>query len=117
MGARLGTYQYGFPIKVVCDKRRGGKVTELEPRNLTVKAHAFTRSAAKMIMEAGGRCLLLRPKTQDIVEEVYHPDVPKAERYIFSGKISKRERRRRELLKKVTGEQPDLKEAINASED
>ncbi|GBE59263.1 ribosomal protein L15 [Babesia ovata] len=101
LGARLGRYKRGHPIKVIGGKKYAGVAKPLTVRNLIVKAHAFTRSAAREIMDLGGRCLLLRPKTLDIVEEVYHPDVPRARRYIFSGKISRRERRRREIKARV----------------
>ncbi|EKX72049.1 50S ribosomal protein L15, putative [Theileria equi strain WA] len=101
LGARLGRYQFNHPIKVVGGKRSGGTSASLTAKNLTVKAHAFTKSAAKAIMDNGGKCLLLRPKTHDIVAEVYDPRIPRAKRYIFSGKISKYERKRRELIEKL----------------
>ncbi|CDR97219.1 50S ribosomal protein L15, putative [Babesia bigemina] len=101
LGARLGRYKRGHPIKVIGGKKYAGVAKPLTVRNLIVKAHAFTRSAAREIMDLGGRCMLLRPKTVDIVEEEYHPDVPRARRYIFSGKISRRERRRREIKQRI----------------
>ncbi|KAK2197006.1 bifunctional Ribosomal protein L18e-L15P/Ribosomal protein L15 [Babesia duncani] len=101
MGAQLGRYQLNHPIKVVGGKKFNGKSIPLTAKNLTVKAHAFTKSAAKAIMDNGGRCLLLRPRTHDIVAEEYDPRIPRAERYIFSGKISKREKKRRELKRKI----------------
>ncbi|GFE53024.1 ribosomal protein L15 [Babesia ovis] len=104
LGARLGRYKRQHPIKVIGGKKYAGVAQPLTVRNLIVKAHAFTRSAAAEIYKMGGRCLLLRPPTHDIVEEEYHPDVPRARRYIFSGKISRRERRRREIIKRVREE-------------
>ncbi|KAF5153069.1 ribosomal protein L15 [Theileria parva strain Muguga] len=105
IGAKLGRYQLNHPIKVVGDKRaHGEKQTQLTAKNLIVKAHGFTRSAAKAIMDAGGRCLLLRPRTHDIVQEEYDPRVPRAKRYIFAGKISRHERKRREIIKSLKQE-------------
>lgn len=46
----------------------GGK--ELNVRNLTVKAHAFTTSAVEAIEKAGGTCVLVSPTTgKDIIME------------------------------------------------
>ncbi|GIX61673.1 ribosomal protein L15 [Babesia caballi] len=104
LGARLGRYKRNHPIKVIGGKKYGGVAKPLTVRNLIVKAHAFTRSAAREIMDLGGRCMLLRPPTLDIVQEEYHPDVPRARRYIFSGKISRRERRRREIIQRIRNE-------------
>ncbi|XP_954734.1 ribosomal protein L15, putative [Theileria annulata] len=110
IGAKLGRYKLDYPIKVVGDKRaHGEKKTEITSKNLIVKvwnteshsAHAFTKSAAKAIMDAGGKCLLLRPRTHDIVQEEYDPRIPRAKRYIFSGKISRHERKRREIIKSL----------------
>lgn len=101
MGARLGRYKRGLPIKVIGGRKYNGVAKPLTVKNLIVKAHAFTKSAAKEIMDMGGTCLLLRPRTLDIVEEMYHPEIPRALRYIYSGKISRRERRRREIIKRV----------------
>lgn len=104
LGARLGRYKRNHPIKVIGGKKYAGVANPLTVKNLIVKAHAFTKSAAKEIMDMGGKCLLLRPRTLDIVEEIYHPEVPRAKRYIFTGKISRRERRRRAIMKRVVEE-------------
>ncbi|KYF43564.1 ribosomal protein L15 protein, partial [Toxoplasma gondii ARI] len=43
-------------------------------RDCPVKAHAFTKSAARAILALGGRCLLLQRRTQDRVVAEYNPD-------------------------------------------
>lgn len=45
--------------------------------------------------------MLLRPKTLDIVEEEYDPRAPLPYRFMFSGKPSRREIYRRNLLAKL----------------
>ncbi|CDI81819.1 ribosomal protein L15, putative, partial [Eimeria acervulina] len=49
---------------------------ELRVRGLQVKAHAFTRAAARAIIRLGGRCLVLQPKTHDRVVAEFNPDYP-----------------------------------------
>ncbi|CRG95794.1 apicoplast ribosomal protein L15 precursor, putative [Plasmodium gallinaceum] len=102
LGLRIGKYKRRHPIKVVgCNlnkfKMKNGYDFEFYAKNVLVKAHAFTVNAAREIIKHGGRCLLLKKNTHDIVYSEYNPDdenfnrIPK--RIVFSGKPSKVERR------------------------
>ncbi|ETW46166.1 hypothetical protein PFMALIP_05771 [Plasmodium falciparum MaliPS096_E11] len=102
MGLRIGKYKRKHPIKVVgCNlkkfKMKNGYDFEFFAKNVIVKAHAFTVKAAREIIKLGGKCLLLKKNTQDIVYQEYNPDdenlnrIPR--RIVFSGKPSKYERK------------------------
>ncbi|CDO66758.1 apicoplast ribosomal protein L15 precursor, putative [Plasmodium reichenowi] len=102
MGLRIGKYKRKHPIKVVgCNlkkfKMKNGYDFEFFAKNVIVKAHAFTVNAAREIIKLGGKCLLLKKNTQDIVYQEYNPDdenlnrIPR--RIVFSGKPSKYERK------------------------
>ncbi|CRH03862.1 apicoplast ribosomal protein L15 precursor, putative [Plasmodium relictum] len=102
LGLRIGKYKRRHPIKVVgCNlkrfKMKYGYDFEFYAKNVLVKAHSYTVSAAREIIKQGGRCLLLKKNTHDIVYSEYNPDdenfnrIPK--RIVFSGKPSKYERR------------------------
>eukprot|EP00916_Digyalum_oweni_P013424 GHVL01022032.1.p1 GENE.GHVL01022032.1~~GHVL01022032.1.p1 ORF type:complete len:630 (+),score=151.77 GHVL01022032.1:46-1935(+) len=60
------------PVKVV-----GWSLNEEErnffAKNITVQAHAFTRSAARAIVSSGGRCELLQPQRYDRVIGTFDP--------------------------------------------
>ncbi|KAL8269948.1 hypothetical protein Esti_006136 [Eimeria stiedai] len=75
----LGKYRRACPVKVVgpplSQKRLGAAGDgKLKVRGLQVKAHAFTKAAARAIIELGGRCLVLQPMTQDRVVAEFDPD-------------------------------------------
>ncbi|SOV82739.1 apicoplast ribosomal protein L15 precursor, putative [Plasmodium sp. gorilla clade G3] len=102
MGLRIGKYKRKHPIKVVgCNlkkfKMKNGYDFEFFAKYVIVKAHAFTVNAAREIIRLGGKCLLLKKNTQDIVYQEYNPDdenlnrIPR--RIVFSGKPSKYERK------------------------
>ncbi|KJP86154.1 ribosomal protein L15 [Plasmodium fragile] len=102
MGLRIGKYKRKHPIKVVgCNlkkyKMKHGFDFEFYAKHVIVKAHSFTVKAAREIIKLGGRCLLLKKNTQDIVYAEYNPDdenlnrIPR--RIVFSGKPSKYERK------------------------
>ncbi|PFH36584.1 ribosomal protein L15 protein [Besnoitia besnoiti] len=77
-GAALGRFRRDCPVKVVGPSLKAStqakEGTKLSVRNLTVKAHAFTKRAARAIIALGGRCLLLQRRTQDRVVAEYNPD-------------------------------------------
>ncbi|OEH74552.1 ribosomal protein [Cyclospora cayetanensis] len=78
-GVFLGKYARDCPVKVVgppLSRKRLGAAADgsLKVGGLQVKAHAFTRAAARAIIKLGGRCLVLQPKTQDRIVAVFDPD-------------------------------------------
>jgi len=81
------------PIKVVSLNKWEDKNFKLTKKNLTVKAHAFTKPAARQIIALGGKCLVLQKKTHDKVVMEYDPDreghdkIPK--RFVWHGPLPK----------------------------
>ncbi|SBS89507.1 apicoplast ribosomal protein L15 precursor, putative [Plasmodium malariae] len=102
LGLKIGKYKRKHPIKVVgCNlkkfKMKHGFDFKYYAKDVLVKAHAYTVKAAREIIKQGGRCLLLKKNTHDIVYSEYNPDdenfnrIPR--RIVFSGKPSKYERK------------------------
>eukprot|EP00920_Eleutheroschizon_duboscqi_P044125 GHVT01105129.1.p2 GENE.GHVT01105129.1~~GHVT01105129.1.p2 ORF type:complete len:290 (+),score=41.07 GHVT01105129.1:2327-3196(+) len=96
LGVNLGKYKRDALIKVVgapLKARLRGDDCTLRVRNLLVRAHNFTKSAARQIIKLGGKCLLLQPKTHHVVVGEYNPDdialsvIPK--RFVHRGKLPK----------------------------
>ncbi|VWU51426.1 apicoplast ribosomal protein L15 precursor, putative [Hepatocystis sp. ex Piliocolobus tephrosceles] len=119
LGLRIGKYKRRHPIKVIgCNlkkfKMKNGFDFKFYAKNVIVKAHSYTVNAARAIIKNGGRCLLLKKNTQDIVYSEYDPDKPNLNRIprrlVFSGKASKFERKMY-WLKNVKGEKD--KTALN----
>ncbi|ANQ10691.1 Ribosomal protein L15 [Plasmodium coatneyi] len=124
MGLQIGKYKRKHPIKVVgCNlkkyKMKHGFDFEFYAKYVIVKAHSFTVKAAREIIRLGGRCLLLKKNTQDIVYAEYNPDdenlnrIPR--RIVFSGKPSKYERKLH-WLKRVKMEEQRRAEESQANE-
>eukprot|EP00923_Selenidium_pygospionis_P039456 GHVN01068588.1.p1 GENE.GHVN01068588.1~~GHVN01068588.1.p1 ORF type:complete len:628 (+),score=78.89 GHVN01068588.1:72-1955(+) len=67
-GTKLGRLRSGRDYKVVGPSisvwRNRGE-TNLTSKHLTVKAHAFTKRAAREIIAGGGKCVLLQRKTRN----------------------------------------------------
>ncbi|SCM10578.1 apicoplast ribosomal protein L15 precursor, putative [Plasmodium chabaudi adami] len=123
LGLRIGKYKRRHPIKVVgCNlkkfKMKNGYDFKFYAKNVILKAHSYTVKAAREIIKNGGRCLLLKKNTQDIVYSEYNPDdkdlnrIPR--RIVFSGKPSKYERKMY-WLKKVKMENENSKEPVDKS--
>ncbi|KMZ90949.1 50S ribosomal protein L15 [Plasmodium vivax Mauritania I] len=123
MGLRIGKYKRKHPIKVVgCNlkkyKMKHGFDFEFYAKHVIVKAHSFTVKAAREIIRLGGRCLLLKKNTQDIVYAEYNPDdenlnrIPR--RIVFSGKPSKYERKQH-WLRRVKMEEEERHRAGGAA--
>ncbi|SBT78794.1 apicoplast ribosomal protein L15 precursor, putative [Plasmodium ovale] len=119
LGLKIGKYKRKHPIKIVgCNlkkfKMKYGYDFHFFAENVIVKAHAYTVQAAREIIKLGGRCMLLKKNTHDIVYSEYNPDDPNLNRIprriVFSGKPSKYERKLRWLeTVKVAGEQENGK--------
>lgn len=116
LGLRIGKYKRRHPIKVVgCNlkhfKMKYGHDFQFYAKNVIVKAHAYTANAAREIIKLGGKCMLLKKSTLDIVYSHYDPDdeeynrIPR--RIVFSGKPSKFERTLH-WLKKVKKDSSNL---------
>ncbi|EAA17859.1 Ribosomal protein L15 amino terminal region, putative [Plasmodium yoelii yoelii] len=120
LGLRIGKYKRRHPIKVVgCNlkkfKMKNGFDFKFYAKNVILKAHSYTAKAAREIIKNGGRCLLLKKNTQDIVYSEYNPDdkdlnrIPR--RIVFSGKPSKYERKMH-WLKTVKVHNENCEEAV-----
>ncbi|PHJ21575.1 ribosomal protein l15 protein, partial [Cystoisospora suis] len=88
-GASLGSFKRNCPVKIVGpslkESTRAKEGSKLKVKGLVVKAHAFTRVAARAIRALGGRCLLLQRPTQDRVVAEYNPDYkPKSSSSLLS---------------------------------
>ncbi|CEL94092.1 unnamed protein product [Vitrella brassicaformis CCMP3155] len=115
-GAKLGKHRRLHPVKVVGPsisiyRNRGS--TQLTTKDLTVKAHSYSKSAARAIIANGGKCLLLQPRTMDKVVGEYDPDsedpsknsIPR--RYVYRGRLP------RALQKKaVAARKRQMQEAV-----
>lgn len=125
LGIRIGKYKRRHPIKVVgCNlkrfKMKYGQDFEFYAKNVIVKAHAYSVSAAREIIKLGGKCMLLKKNTLDVVYSHFDPDdeeynrIPR--RIVFSGKPSKFERKMH-WLKKVKAESSNPSSVFDSSSD
>lgn len=95
-GTQLGRLRKGRDYKVVGPSisvwRNKGE-SHLVTRNLTVKAHAFTKRAAREIIANGGKCILLQRKTRDKIVGEYNPDIAGMDkiprRVVYKGAVPK----------------------------